>query len=393
MSRQEPLVFIIAGEPSGDNLAGRLIGALRARTNGRIRIAGIGGPQSEAQGLKSLFPMRELALIGIAEVVPHLPRILKRMSQTAEIIREMKPDVVVTVDAPSFTLRVANKLRGSGIPIVHYVAPQAWAWRAGRAKTLGQRVNHLMALLPFEVPFFAEHGLPTTYVGHPAIESAMAGDGPSFRKAHGIADTAPVLCVVPGSRNSEVRRMLPVFAEAVERLSERYRDLQIVIPVAPNVAETVEAQTRGWPLTVLHVTNPAERFDAFAASDVAMAKSGTVTLELGLARVPMAVGYRVSALTVFIVRRMPIAVKYASLVNLLADREVVPELLQEECTAEAVAEKVGTLLGSPEARAAQQEGFAEVLHVLGDTDPPPSERAAKVVLDLIEASRSLSRAN
>jgi lipid-A-disaccharide synthase len=211
----------------------------------------------------------------------------------------------------------------------------------------------------------------------------MAGDGKSFRDAHSIADTAPLLCVVPGSRNSEVRRMLPVFAKAVALLSERYRDLQIVIPVAPNVAETVRAQTRDWPLPVLHVTNPAERFDAFAASDVAMAKSGTVTLELGLARVPMAVAYRVSALTAFIVRRMPIAVKYASLVNLLADREVVPELLQEECSAPAVAEKVANLLGSPEARAAQQEGFAEVLQVLGDVDPPPSRRAAKVVLDLI----------
>ncbi|MGD8692008.1 MAG: lipid-A-disaccharide synthase, partial [Methyloceanibacter sp.] len=334
-------------------------------------------------GLESLFPMRELALIGIAEVIPHLPRILKRMNQTADKIRETKPDLVVTVDAPSFTLRVAKKLRGSGIPIVHYVAPQAWAWRAGRAKTLGQRVDHLMALLPFEVDFFAKHGLPTTYVGHPAIESAMAGDGKSFRDAHSIADTAPLLCVVPGSRNSEVRRMLPVFAKAVALLSERYRDLQIVIPVAPNVAETVRAQTRDWPLPVLHVTNPAERFDAFAASDVAMAKSGTVTLELGLARVPMAVAYRVSALTAFIVRRMPIAVKYASLVNLLADREVVPELLQEECSAPAVAEKVANLLGSPEARAAQQEGFAEVLQVLGDVDPPPSRRAAKVVIDLI----------
>lgn len=383
MNRQEPLVFIIAGEPSGDNLAGRLIAALREMTGGRIQIAGIGGPQSEAQGLKSLFPMRELALIGIAEVVPHLPRLLRRMNETATTIREMKPDIVVTVDAPSFTLRVADKLRGSGIPIVHYVAPQAWAWRAGRAKTLGKRVNHLMALLPFEVPFFAEHGLPTSYVGHPAIESALAGDGKAFRKTHGIADAATVLCVVPGSRNSEVRRMLPVFAEAVSLLAERYPDLQIVIPVAPNVAEQVEEQTKDWPLPVLHVKNPAERFDAFAASDVAMAKSGTVTLELGLARVPMAVAYRVSALTVFIVRRMPIAVKYASLVNLLTDREVVPELIQEDCTPAAVAEKVGTLLGSPEARAAQQEGFAEVLHVLGDADPPPSKRAAKVVLDLI----------
>lgn len=243
MSRQEPRVFIIAGEPSGDNLAGRLIGALREMTDDRVNISGIGGPQCEAQGLESLFPMRELALIGIAEVVPHLPRILKRMNQTADKIRETKPDLVVTVDAPSFTLRVAKKLRGSGIPIVHYVAPQAWAWRAGRAKTLGQRVDHLMALLPFEVDFFAKHGLPTTYVGHPAIESAMAGDGKSFRDAHSIADTAPLLCVVPGSRNSEVRRMLPVFAKAVALLSERYRDLQIVIPVAPNVAETVRAQT------------------------------------------------------------------------------------------------------------------------------------------------------
>ena len=192
MSGREPLIFIIAGEPSGDNLAGRLIGALREMTGNRVRIVGIGGPQSEAQGLKSLFPMRELALIGIAEVLPHLPRLVKRINQTAATIREMKPDIVVTVDAPSFTLRVASKLRGSGIPIVHYVAPQAWAWRAGRAKTLGKRVDHLMALLPFEVPFFAEHGLPTDYVGHPAIESALAGDGKSFREAHGIADTAPL---------------------------------------------------------------------------------------------------------------------------------------------------------------------------------------------------------
>lgn len=389
-SGREPLVFIIAGEPSGDNLAGRLIAALKEMTGGHIRIAGIGGPQSEAQGLKSLFPMRELALIGIAEVVPHLPRLLKRISQTAATIREMKPDIVVTVDAPSFTLRVANKLRGSGIPIVHYVAPQAWAWRAGRAKTLGGRVDHLMALLPFEVPFFAEHGLPTTYAGHPAIESALAGDGKSFRQAHGVAETATVLCVIPGSRNSEVRRMLPVFAGAVKRLSERYPDLQIVIPVAPNVAETVQAGTQDWPLPVLHVTDPAERFHAFAASDVAMAKSGTVTLELGLARVPMAVAYRVSALTAFIVRRMPIAVKYASLVNLLTDRQVVPELIQEECTAEAVADSVGHLLGSAGARAAQQDGFDEVLHVLGDADPPPSRRAAKVVLDLIAVRNRLS---
>ena len=385
MSRQEPLIFIIAGEPSGDILAGRLIGALKEQTQGRARFAGIGGPQCIAEGLDSLFPMEELSLVGLAEVLPHLPRLAKRLNQTATAVRELKPDIVVTVDAPSFTLRVAQRLRGSGIPIVHYVAPQAWAWRAGRAKTLGKRVDHLMALLPFEVPFFAEHGLPCTYVGHPAIEAALGGDGPAFRKKHGIPDTVPLLCVVPGSRSSEVRRMLPDFAAAVSTLKDRFPDLHVVIPVAPHVAEQVEAGTADWPLPVTRVTNPPERFDAFAASDVAMTKSGTVTLELGLACVPMAVAYKVSAVTAFIVRRMPIAVKHASLVNLLAEREVVPELIQEDCTPQNLADKVGHLLGSADARAAQQQGFSEVLHTLGDADPPPSARAAKVVLDLIRA--------
>lgn len=386
MSRQEPCVFIIAGEASGDNLAGRLMGALKEATGGRVRFAGVGGPQCEAQGLNSLFPMTELSLIGLAEVLPHLPRVLRRMNETAAAVRALKPDVVVTVDAPSFTLRVAKKLRGAGIPIVHYVAPQAWAWRAGRAKSLGKSVNHLMALLPFEAPYFTEHGLPCTYVGHPAIETAMGGDGAAFRQKHGIPSTVPLLCVAPGSRGSEVRHMLPDFAEAVSLLNERYPDLHVVIPVAHAVREQVEARTADWALPVVRVTDPHERFDAFAACDAAIAKSGTGTLELGLAHVPMVVAYKVSALTVFIVRRMPIAVKYASLVNLLTDREVVPELIQEDCTPEALVEKVSHLLDSAEARGKQRKGFDDALHALGDADPPPSMRAAKVVLDLIPAS-------
>lgn len=385
MSRQEPLIFIVAGEASGDNLAGRLMAALKEQTGGRARFAGVGGPQSEAQGLHSLFSIQELSLIGIAEVLPHLPRVMKRMGETAAAVRKLKPDVVVTVDAPSFTLRVARKLRGSGIPIVHYCAPQAWAWRAGRAKSLGKTVDHLMALLPFEPPFFTAHGLPCTYVGHSAIESALSGNGKAFREKHGIPPKAQVLCVVPGSRGSEVRRLLPDFAQALHLLKDRYPDLSVVIPVAPTVAEAVVAHTTDWPFPVLHVTDPSERFNAFAACDAAMTKSGTVTLELGLSRVPMVMAYKVSALTAFIIRRMPIAVQYASLINLLADREVVPELLQEECTPETLADKVGHLLGSPEARAAQQTGFDEILHALGDADPPPSARAAQVVLDIVRA--------
>ena len=383
MSRQEPLIFVVSGEASGDILAGRLMAALKEKTGGRVRFAGIGGPQSAAQGLESLFPMGELSLMGLAEVLPHLPRLIRRLKETSQTVRELKPDVIVTVDSPGFTMRLAHHMRGSGIPVVHYVAPQVWAWRSGRAKKVAKRVDHLMALLPFEVSFFANYGIPCTYVGHPAIEAGAAdGDGPGFRKRHDIPADATVLCVVPGSRSGEIRRLLPVFNEALRLLKEAHADLHIVIPVAASVADEVEAMTKDWPFHVV-LASADERYDAFAASDAAMTKSGTVTLELALAEVPMAVAYQVSAATAWIVRRMGVSVEHASLVNLLAGRTVVPELLQEDCTAEKLAEAVDTLLRSDEAREEQRRGFGEVYKVLGEAKPPPSERAAKVVLDAI----------
>lgn len=384
MSRQKPLIFVVSGEASGDNLAGRLMGALKEQTEGRVRFAGVGGPQSTKQGLDSLFPMQELSLIGIVEVLPHLPRLVRRLNQTAAAARELKPDAIVTVDVPGFCLRLADKLRGSGIPVVHYVAPQLWAWRGGRARKLGRRVDHIMALLPFEVPFFADYGIPCTYVGHPAIEAgAASGSGEAFRRKHALPPDVPVLCVVPGSRAGEVRRMLPVFAEAVSTLKQHFPNLHVIIPVSTAVAQDVEAQTKDWPLPVVRVTNPDERFDAFAACDAAMTKSGTVTLELALADVPMVVAYRVSAITAFLVRQMGVSVQHASLVNLLAGHEIVPELLQEGCTAEKLAERTGELLRSEEARARQRTGFCEVMDALGEDTPAPSARAAKVVLDLV----------
>jgi lipid-A-disaccharide synthase len=393
MSRQEPLIFVVSGEASGDNLAGRLMAALKAETGGRVRFVGVGGPQSEAHGLKSLFPMRELSVIGLAEVLPHLPRLIKRLNQTVAAARELKPDVIVTVDSPGFCLRLAHHMRGSGIPIVHYVAPQLWAWRAGRARKLAKRVDHLMALLPFEVPFFANYGIPCTYVGHSAIESgATRGDGPAFRQRHGLPADIPVLCVVPGSRSGEVGRILPVFGDALRLLKGSHPDLRVVIPVAASVADEVDALTKDWPLPVIQVADTEERFDAFAACDAAMTKSGTVTLELALAKVPMVVAYRVSATTAFLVRRMGVNVEYASLVNLLVGHAIVPELLQEDCTPGKLAAAVDELLRSEEAREAQREGFREVLKILGEATPPPSERAAKVVLDTIRVRTAVQTA-
>jgi lipid-A-disaccharide synthase len=385
MDDREPLIFIVSGETSGDNLAGRLMAALKRETGGRVRFAGVGGPQSERQGLKSLFPMSELSVMGLAEVLPHLPRLLRRINETARAARALKPDAVVTVDSPGFCLRLAHHLRGSGIPVIHYVAPQLWAWGPFRAKKLKKRVDHIMALLPFEVPFFARYGIPATYVGHPAIDAgAERGDGPAFRARHGIAPETPVLCVLPGSRAGEVKRMLPVFGEAAARLKEKHPQLRAVIPAVDSVAERVREMTAAWSVPVLLVSDMAERFDAFAASDAAMAKSGTVTLELALAGVPMVVAYRISPASAFVVRRMGVAVEHASLVNLLLGRQVVPEFLQEDCTGEKIAQGVDELLTSAQARAAQQKDFAAVARALGARTPSPSERAAKVVLGIVQ---------
>jgi lipid-A-disaccharide synthase len=389
---RDPLIFVVSGESSGDNLAGALMRALKAKTGNRISFAGVGGLQSERQGLKSLFPMRELSIMGLTEVLPHLPRLIRRLNQTVAAARRLKPDAIVTVDSPSFCLRVAHRLRGSGIPIIHYVAPQLWAWRPGRAKKLAKDLDHIMALLPFEPAFFAKYGIASTFVGHPAIESGAArGDGATFRERHVIPPDGILLCVVPGSRQGEARRMLPILGEALNILKKRHPDLRLVVPVADATADLVTLIARDWPFPVTFAS-PAERFDAFAASDVAMAKSGTVTLELALAGVPMVIAYRVNPATAFIVRRM-ISVKYASLVNLLAESDVIPEFLQENCTPGNLAAGVDALLDSAEARDKQRQGFREVLHTLGDLSPTPSERAANVVLKIVydrmdEASRS-----
>lgn len=383
MDRREPLIFIVAGETSGDNLAGRLMSALRRATDDRVRFAGVGGPQSEAQGLTSLFPMSDLSVMGLAEVLPHLPRLVRRINQTTAAARSLMPDAVVTVDSASFSLRLAHHLRGTGIPVIQYVAPQLWAWRPGRVKKLAKRVNHIMALLPFEASFFAKHDIASTYVGHPAIETGVdRGDGPAFRVRHGLPAEATVLCVLPGSRAGEVRRLIPVYGEALLTLKAAYPDLRIVIPVAQAAADLVRSMTQNWPFQVLFA-EMEERFDAFAASNAALAKSGTVTLELALARVPMVVAYKVSAATAFLVRRMGVSVEHASLVNLLAGRLVVPEFIQEECTAPNLAAAVAEILSSNDVRASQLQGFREVAKALGDPIPPPSERAAKVVLDII----------
>ncbi len=378
-----PLIYLIAGEASGDVLGGRLMAALLARRP-ELRFAGIGGEQMARHGLTSRFPMRELALMGLLEVLPKISALRRRLRETVADITECRPAVVVTIDSPGFTLRVLRAIAPLALPRAHYVAPQVWAWRPGRVRHYGGLWDRLLCLLPFEPAFFARHGLPATFVGHPVLESgAETGDAVRFRTRHGFATDTPVLTVMPGSRRTEVTRMLPVFGAALRLVAARVPGLVPVVPLAGPVAEAVAAGAAQWPIPPILLDTVADKHDAFAASAAALTKSGTSTLELAMAGVPMLVGYRVNALSAVIARRI-ITVRYASILNLIAGQEIVPELIQEACTPEQIAATLLPLLTDPAAAAAQRAACHTVLAQLAPPVGTPSDAAATEVLALLD---------
>ena len=383
----DPLIFVIAGEPSGDLLGGRLMAALMEETAGRVRFAGIGGESMREQGLRSLFPMAELSLMGLAEIVPHIPRLLRRIRETAHAVDEARPATMVTIDSPDFTRRVARRIANRGIPRIHYVAPTVWAWRPGRAKGFARDFDHLLALLPFEPPWFERAGLPCRFVGHPVVESgADKGDGAAFRARNAIDPDETLICVLPGSRRGEVSRLAGDFGAALALLMQKH-EFRVVVPTVEGVAALVEARCADWPVPVKLVHGQAEKFDAMAASNLAMAASGTVALELALAHVPHVVAYRVAPLTYFIVRRLLTNPdQYGNLVNIILDRQVVPELVQENCRPERLAHELERLMG-PDG-AAQIEETEAALEQLGLGGPPPGRRAARAVLDILGTQRT-----
>lgn len=373
------LVYLVAGEASGDALGARLVHALRAREPG-IAFAGIGGDRLAEAGLPSLFPMRELALMGLLEVLPNLRRLARRMAETTADIAARRPDVIVTIDSPGFALRLAERVRPLGIPVVHYVAPQIWAWRPGRVAKIRERVDRVLCLLPFEPVIFEAAGIPAGFVGHPVLESgADRGDAARFRAAHGLLDSERVVIVMPGSRRMEVRRLLPVFGAALHRLAARVPGIRPVVAVSPVVAEAVREGASGWPVRPILAETLDAKHDAFAAAAAGLIKSGTSSLEMAVAGVPHLIAYKANPVTAMIVRRL-VRVPFASLVNLLAEREVVPEFIQERATDAALAAALERLLTDPAAAATQRAGYAEVLAKLHPPGLAPSEAAAEAVL-------------
>ena len=383
-------LMLVAGEPSGDLLGGQLMAALRAVAGDSVTVFGMGGPAMAAQGLTSLFPLKDTAVMGLREVVPKIPVILRRVRDIAGVAMTRRPDAVVLIDSPDFNHRIAQRLKrlAPQIPTINYVAPQVWASRQYRARAMARDFDLLLALLPFEPPFFEKYGLNTVFVGHPVIERArlMTG-GPELRAKLGIAPEAPVLCVLPGSRTSEIRFILPVFREAVAQIAKRVPGLITLLPTVPHVAARVRAATENWPAPLHIIEGDADKYAAFKAANAALAASGTVTTELALARTPMVVAYRVGGLT-YALAQVLFRFKYFALVNLLLDRMAVPELLQHNATPQALADAVTPLLIDKFAAAKQVADLNEVAKLLGEGSEAPSLRAAHAIVDFVRARRT-----
>ena len=376
-----PLIYLVAGEASGDVLGSQLMAALKAARPG-VTFAGVAGPRMEAEGMSSLFPIADLAVMGLVEILPRLRTLRRRMLSVVADIAARRPDVVVTVDSPGFGLHVLRRVAPTGVKRVQYVAPQVWAWREHRIKRFPGLWDDLLCLLPFEQAYFARHGLAARFVGHPVLQSgADTGNATRFRQRHGLGDR-PVLVLMPGSRRSEAPRLLPVFAQTLALLAAEAPGITSVIPVSHAVAEVVQRAVAGWPVPPVIVTELDDKHDAYAAASAALTKSGTSTLELALAGVPMAVTYRVNPVSGFMARRM-IRVPHVAMVNLLAGHAAVPELLQERCTPAVLCGTVLSLLRDPAVAERQRAAFRIVVASLRPAHGRPAEMAAAAVLELL----------
>lgn len=376
--------MLVCGEPSGDQLGAQLMRGLEA-LRPDIEIIGVGGIAMAREGLDSLFSLDATAVMGLREVVPAIPRILRRVKEATDFAIKTRPDAVVLIDSPDFTHRIAHAIRkrDPSIRTVNYVAPQVWASRSYRTRQMAKDFDLVLALFPFEVPFLEKYGLRAEFVGHPVIERAarMVG-GDALRARLNIRADAPLLALLPGSRSNEIRFILPVFREAVTLLAQRIPGLVTVLPTIPHVAAKVAAATQGWP-TPLHVLHSEDdKYAVFDAADVALAASGTVTAELALSKTPMVVGYRVGGVT-YALSSLIMHVKYITLVNVLLEREAVPEFLQSRLQPAALADAVEALLRDPAVREAQVAALRQFDQMLGEGTEAPSLRAARALLDFV----------
>ncbi len=382
-------VYLIAGEPSGDLLGSRLMRALRQKTDGKVEFFGLGGDTMEAEGLKPIFDISDLSIMGLVEVIPSIPKVLRHLKNTIADIERIKPDIVITIDSWSFCSRVHKALRKLklGIPQLHYVAPQVWAWKKKRARTMYKYIDALMTLLPQEPKYFTPHKLETVFVGHPVIESeVLRADGAAFCRRFNIPADKKIVAILPGSRKTEVSKLLPVFLESARQLLKQDQNFYFVIPTVRTVSQMVKDMSKDSGLPLQIVETQEDRYNAFQASCAAIAASGTVALELAICHIPHLIAYRVSGLTAWIAARF-LKIQFVNLTNIMLGRLVVPELLQEQCTAGNISRTIQELLKQGDLYEREQEGFAKVKNILSNGEQTPSQNAADFVLDLVSRKR------
>jgi len=373
-----PVLFLIAGEPSGDRLGAALMAGLKQLHPG-VAFAGIGGPLMQAEGLESQFPMQELSVMGIAEVLPKYFHLKRRIREAAAAVLALRPAALITIDSPDFCLRVARivKTAAPDLRTIHYVAPSVWAWRPGRAAKMAKVIDHVLALLPFEPPYMTAAGMTCDFVGHPVVSEPMVKPGEVA--AHLGDATAPILLALPGSRKGEVTRLAPVFGQVVGQLALRHPGLRVLLPTLASVEGMVRALTADWPVKPEIILDPSEKCRAFAAADVALAASGTVSLELAANACPMVIAYDMHPLTHWLMRRAAL-IDTVTLVNLVSETRVVPEFIGPDCRADKIAPALISVLANAQA---QSQAMELTMERLGQGGEAPGLRAARSVLAVL----------
>jgi lipid-A-disaccharide synthase len=369
----DPLkLFLIAGEPSGDRLGAALMAGLASL--GPMDFAGVGGPLMQAEGLTSLFPMEELSVMGIAEVLPKYLHLKRRIREAAQAVLSSGAEALVTIDSPDFCLRVAARVKAvrPEFRTIHYVAPSVWAWRPGRAAKMARVIDHVLALLPFEPPFMTAAGMTCDFVGHPVVAEPLA----SQDEKAAFAGQGPLLLVLPGSRKGEVTRLAPVFGEVVAQMKRAHPDLRVALPTVRGVAGDIRQLTAAWAVQPQIIEDAGQKRGAFAAADVALAASGTVSLELAANACPMVIAYDMHPLTLWLMRRAAL-IDTVTLVNLVSETRTVPEFIGPDCRADGIAPALEAALADP---SAQRDAMALTMKRLGQGGEPPGLRAARSVL-------------
>jgi lipid-A-disaccharide synthase len=384
-------IFLVATEESGDRLGAGLMKVLRQRLGGAVQFEGVGGRAMAREGLVSLFPIEELSIIGLTAVVKQLPRILRHIRQTAAAVTAASPDILVIIDSPDFTHRVARRVRAAdrSIPIIDYVSPSVWAWRSGRARAMLGYVDHVLALLPFEPAAYRRlRGPPCSYVGHPLIEQlGVLRPGADEQKRRDAQP--PVLLVLPGSRRSEIRHHMTIFGQALGRLQAEGVAFELILPTMEHLQEAVGEGVKSWPVQPRVVVGEREKRAAFRIAHAALAKSGTVTLELAVSGVPMIAAYRGGAIEAWIVRPR-ITSSSVILANLVVGENVVPELIQQDCTPEKLAPLLRDVLADTPLRRRQLDAFARLDTIMSTGHQSPSVRAAEIVLATLRKRRGVN---